>query len=76
MWRYCRNNNPTLQMRALICGVDATLARHVSITKCKMPNMRQNLHKFMRLLKVCLRKTSVKRAEKGLLSLASERRAA
>jgi|RhiMethySRZTD1v2_1073278.scaffolds.fasta_scaffold1874407_1 hypothetical protein len=38
-------------MRALICGVDATLARHVSITKCKMPNMRQNLHKFMRLLK-------------------------
>jgi hypothetical protein len=54
--RYCRNNNPTLRMRALICGVDATLARYVSITKCKMPNMRQNLHKFMPLLKRAPRK--------------------
>jgi hypothetical protein len=51
VWRYCRNNTPTLQMRAPICGVDATLARNVSLTKCKMPNMRQNLHEFMPLLK-------------------------
>jgi len=52
-------------MRTLICGVDATLARHVSITKCKMPNMRQNLHKFMHLLKPTpkKRKPSVSRKE-------------
>ena len=47
-------------MRALICGVDPTLAHHVSITKCKMPNMRQNLHKFMHLLKPAHRRNTIK----------------
>src|SRR5262245_17970081 len=61
-------------MRALICGVDPTLAHHVSITKCKMPNMRQNLHKFMPLLKPApkKRKPSVSRVETSQVSLRLE----